>query len=81
MKQLIGIIMILVGVFLGLYVGVWWAFIGGIVDVIEAIRATDLVAMDVAIGVAKVMLAGPLGGVSAMALVIPGYMFVMGEIR
>ena len=62
-----------VGVALAAYVGVWVCFIGGIVDVIEAIRAETLIAMDVAIGVAKVMFAGVLG---ALAGVVP---FVLGK--
>jgi len=61
------------GVAFGVYAGLWWAFIGGIVDVISAIRAPELVAMDVAIGVAKVMFAGVIGGVCGIIAVFPGY--------
>jgi len=72
MKQTIGIILIIIGVAVGLYAGIWWAFIGGIVDVIEAIRAQDLVGMDVAVGVAKVMFSGLIGYVSGFIMVLPG---------
>jgi hypothetical protein len=73
MKTGLGIAMMIAGAAFGLYVGLWWAFIGGIVDVISAIRAPELVAMDVAIGVAKVMSAGVIGGVSGIIAVFPGY--------
>jgi len=73
MKAALGVAMMIAGVVFGVYAGLWWAFIGGIVDVISAIRAPELVAMDVAIGVAKVMCAGVIGGVSGIIAVFPGY--------
>lgn len=73
MKKALGVVMMIAGVAFGLYAGLWWAFIGGIVDVISAISAPDLVAMDVAIGVAKVMFAGVIGCVSGIIAVFPGY--------
>lgn len=72
MRSVLGFLMIGVGVVCGVYVGVWWAFIGGIVDVIASIRAEELVAMNVAIGIAKSMFAGVIGFGSAVILVIPG---------
>ena len=73
MKVVIGIIMMVCGVFAGLYVGLWVCFIGGIVDVIEQVRADDIQAMAVAIGVAKVLFAAVAGWASGLLLVIPGY--------
>lgn len=76
MKTLIGLTLIITGAIFGCYVGVWLCFIGGIVDVIEAIRATDLIAMDVAVGVAKVMFAGVAGGISAVVFILPGKVLI-----
>jgi hypothetical protein len=73
MKKTLGILLMIAGVAFGLYAGLWWAFIGGIVDVISAIRAPDLVAMNIAIGVAKVVFAGVIGGVCGIVSVLPGY--------
>jgi len=72
MKLVLGILMCVAGIALGLYVGLWWAFIGGIVDVIQAVRAPNLDAMNIGIGVAKIVLAGLSGTLCAIALVIPG---------
>lgn len=69
---LLGIVLIVIGVAFGLYCGVWWAFIGGICDVIREIRAPELQAMGVAAGVLKVMFAGFIGAVSGMVFVLPG---------
>ena len=69
MKAILGLLLLLGAAVLGLYCGVWWAFIGGIVDVINEVRAPDLSALAVAIGVAKIMFAGVIGYV---AFVIPG---------
>lgn len=38
MKAVIGILLMIVGLF-GIYVAIWWAFIGGVMDAINAFRA------------------------------------------
>jgi hypothetical protein len=73
MKTFFGFILVVAGIVFGCYAGIWWAFIGGIVDVITAIRADDLIPMDVVIGVAKVLFAGFIGYASAALLLLPGY--------
>ncbi len=61
MKQFIGLAFIIVGIGLILYFGIWWAFIGGIVAVIEEIHAPQLNSLNVALGVARVVFAGMIG--------------------
>lgn len=73
MKKVIGIILIVVGVGVGLYAGIWWAFIGGIVDVVTQIRAPELSALSLAVGVAKILFAGVIGWVVGIVAVFPGY--------
>lgn len=72
MKLALGLILVVCGVVLGLYVGGWVCFVGGIIDVIEAIRADALSAMAVAVGVAKVVFAGFFGWLSFAVLGVPG---------
>jgi hypothetical protein len=81
MKTTIGKVMIIAGAVFGLWAGIGWAFIGGIVDVIAAVRAPDLVAMDVAIGVAKILFAGPIGGVAAIIAIYPGWAVLQSTVR
>lgn len=64
-RGMLAIILIIIGVFLGLYVGVWYCFIGGIVDIIEQIRSADMSAVAVAIGITKVVFSGVLGWLSS----------------
>lgn len=71
-KMVFGVLLVLGGIAFGLYAGLWWAFIGGIVDVITEIRAPELSAMNVALGIAKVLFAGAIGGLSAFLLIVPG---------
>jgi hypothetical protein len=61
MKNVLAILLIIGGVAFGIYFGLWFCFIGGIVQVIEQIRAEHLDAMTVATGLAKVFFATPLG--------------------
>ncbi len=74
--RFVGVLLVLAGIASGLYAGVWFAFIGGIVDVITAVKADVTVPLDVAIGVAKIMFAGLIGWLSAACLVIPGVALV-----
>lgn len=72
MKNGLGLLLIIGGVAFGLYAGLWWAFIGGIIQIIDAVKATPVPAMDVALGIARVVFAGAIGGISAFVLVLPG---------
>ena len=71
-KKIVGGLMIIGGIVLGLYVGVWVCFIGGVVGVIMEIKAEHLSAMGVAVGATKVMFAGLAGWLSFAVLFIPG---------
>jgi uncharacterized membrane protein len=72
MKTLIGIVLIIAGIALGLYLGVWVMFIGGIVDIIDQIKSPELSAMAVAWGVVKIVFAGFIGWLVALILILPG---------
>ena len=72
-KKIAGLLLIVAGVGIGVYAGLVWAFIGGIVDVIQAVRAVELDAMAVALGVLKILFAGFIGAVSAFIFVFPGF--------
>jgi len=72
MKEIIGVILILGGIVLGLYVGVWLMFIGGIVQVLEQVRAENLEAIKIAYGIARIMFAGLIGLICGFALILPG---------
>jgi len=73
MKTLIGIVLIIAGIALGLYLGVWVMFIGGIIDIIDQIKAPELSAMAVAWGVVKVVFASLIGWLAALILILPGW--------
>ena len=76
MKLILGLILILVGIAAGLYIGLWWAFIGGIVVIVEQVRATNLDAMTLALGIARVVFASAIGWLSAMLCIAPGLALV-----
>lgn len=79
MKTTLGILLILAGIAAGLYCGLWWAFIGGICALIEAIKAPQLVALDVAISIVRILGAALIGWLSALVLIIPGVAFLKSE--
>lgn len=76
MKALFGVLLIVIGVCAGLYFGLWWAFIGGIVALIEQVRAPNLDALMVAIAIARIVFTGLIAWVSAMIFVLPGFMLL-----
>ena len=76
MKSAIGVAMIIGGVVFGLWAGLWWAFIGGIVQVVEAVKVDPVSALDIAFGIARVVFASVIGLWSAVLLVVPGVALV-----
>lgn len=75
-KAILGLIMILAGIVLGLYVGVWVCFIGGILDIVHVCVAIFNHAafsyLTIGWGILKIVLASIAGFVSAMMLMVPG---------
>ena len=53
MKIILGILLILGGIALGLWLGVWVCFIGGIVQVVNACKATPISGMGIALGLLR----------------------------
>ena len=64
--------MCIAGVAIGLYAGIWWAFIGGIVQVIDQIKATETDSIMVAFGLARVVFCVAIGSIAALVLILPG---------
>ena len=72
MKQLLGSLLIFSGFFVALYFGLWWAFIGGIIEVTQQIRAPHLDAVALGLGIARILFASLIGWVSGLAFILPG---------
>lgn len=74
-KIMLGIIGVIAGMALGLYVGVYLCLVGGVMGLVEAVNImTDGGAADgalIAWSVVKVLFAGVAGSISAYVLVLP----------
>jgi hypothetical protein len=71
--KVIGVILMVLGVLVGLYLGVWWGFIGGIVDIVGEVKAPEIDAMVLALGVAKIIFCELIGGVPGFIIGGGGY--------
>jgi len=69
-RIILAIVLFIGGIALGVYVGVWLMFIGGIIQLIEQIRAETLIPMQVAIGIARIIFAGAAGDATAAIFII-----------
>lgn len=76
MRALLGIILILAGVALGIYLGLWLMFVGGIIAIVNAIQADPINGSTIAWGIVRIIFASFIGGISAMVLIIPGYKLI-----
>lgn len=72
MGKVIGILMMVAGVALGLYVGVYLMLVGGILQIVAAVKG-GFIASGIAWGVVKIVFASAAGGLSAACLLLPGY--------
>lgn len=78
MRNVLGFALVVGGVALGVYVGLWVCFIGGIVQIVDAVKATPTEGLDIAIGIAKIVFAGAAGAFSALVMIFPGAAMIKG---
>lgn len=64
MKTIIGVLLMIFGAILGLYLGIWICFIGGIVQLIEAIKIMPVDALSIAVGIVRIVSSSVVGWLS-----------------
>ena len=79
--KILGIILCILSVFIGLYVGGWLLFIGGIVQVVESIKMTPINSFGIAIGILRTFCSGAVGVLSFYLSFIVGLKLWMGGYR
>lgn len=79
MKETIGILLVIAGIASGIYFGLWWAFIGGIISIVEQVRSPAIDAMTLALGIVRILFAAFIGWVCALVLIIPGVAILKSE--
>lgn len=72
MKKIIGLALFVCGGVAGAYIGIWYMFVGGIVDVVRAVKMEDVDAVLIAFGILKVIFSSFVGWFSAIVLAFPG---------
>jgi hypothetical protein len=58
MKVIIGLLCILAGLAIGAYLGLWLCLVGGIIQIIEAAKATPIESFGIAVGVLRCLVTG-----------------------
>ena len=72
MNRIIGVILILMGIALGCFLGLYVCLFGGVMQLINGIK-DSFNAMPIAVGLIRILIASVVGWVSALALIIPGW--------
>jgi hypothetical protein len=75
-KVILGLIMIIAGVIIGVYIGVWLMFIKGLVQIIEGAKHEPVNAMWIALGIFRVIASSFVGWLSSILLMIPGFVIL-----
>lgn len=68
MKKVLGILIAIIGVALGIYVGFWLMFVGGISQIINSINPVN--GLGIAIGIAKIVFCEIGGLVACLGIAI-----------
>ena len=71
-QGLLGVLSILLGIVAGFYVGVWLFSIGGILQIVDAVRAPTTEVLPIVIGIIRVVYAPFAGPYSFLILYVPG---------
>jgi hypothetical protein len=66
MKTIFGLFLVLASIAAGIYFGLIWAFIGGIVTIITQLQSGHIAAMVIACAIARIVLAGLIGWLCAI---------------
>lgn len=73
MKFLVGVSMVIIGILLALFVGVWLCLIGGVTQIIRALTNPEgIEALKIGIGVARIACAGIAGVLTFICFYLPG---------
>lgn len=75
-KTIIGVILIMAGIVLGIYVSVWVCIIGGIVDIVEVLKTTGIDRMKLSWAILKILFAGIFGTLIYYFLALTGALFL-----
>lgn len=81
MKRLLGIFLVISGIVLGFYVGLWLIFVGGIITIVNAIQMDPVNSGEVARGIVRIVFSSLVGGISSYALIIPGFILLTKDWR
>ena len=71
MKAILGLILILGGFAIGAYVGLWLMFVGGLIDIINEVKG-GVDAVNIGIGVVKMLTAGLVGWLAGIVPALAG---------
>lgn len=72
MKVLCGIVLVLLGLAVGLYVGLWLCLAGGIIQIVNALQVSPIDGTGIAVGVIRIICSSLAGGFAALVCLLPG---------
>lgn len=72
MKVILGAFLTLAGISLGVYVGFWLMFVGGILDIVEQVKGS-VEPLPIGFGILKIIFAPFTGWLAGAVLLIPGW--------
>lgn len=75
--KVLGGLMIMAGIALGFFVGLYLMFVGGIFSIIGGITADPVNASKIVWGAIRILFAGLAGSLSTFLLIIPGMALLM----
>ena len=79
MTKVLGLLMVLGGLALGLYVGLWFMFVGGIISIVNGGTADPGNAGNIAWGIVRIVFSSVVGEVVAWILIIPGAALIVKD--
>lgn len=75
-----GVIIIILGIALGAYVGIWVLLIGGAVDVLNALKSTAVISpATIGWGLVKIVVATPVGGIISVVVMAIGKLLLQAK--
>ena len=76
MKVILGAFLTLAGISLGVYVGFWLMFVGGILDIVEQVKGS-MELLPIGFGILKIVFAYFTGLLAGAVLLVPGWALLL----
>ncbi|TFG99666.1 hypothetical protein E4H12_01840 [Candidatus Thorarchaeota archaeon] len=75
----LGVVLVIIGIVVAAYVGIWWSLIGGIILFIEGVKADPVNSAWIAYGLVRIIFTSLITYITAVVIILPAIALITYE--